>query len=118
MRLSVNGPRKPEKSEARSEERRSKMEEEKRLERKGAREEERKKREMEEEGEVKSQQKKRKVSEETPPSYWDWLPPELQAHIEKKALQGLIQDRLDRGFKQIYEEMATLPRCCLHGTVS
>ena len=91
--------------------RREKMQEEK-----GAREQERAKREVE--GEGGSQEKKRKVLEDAPPSYWNWLPPELQEDIEKKALYALIQERLDKGFRQIHDEMAELPRCRLHGTVS
>ena len=93
-----------------------KMQEERPLE-KEAREDERVKREMEE-GEGGSQEKKRKVVEQAPPSYWDWLPPELQEDVEKKALYALIQERLDKGFRQIHGEMAELPRCRLHGTVS
>ena len=93
------------------------MEEERRLE-KDAREDERVKRELEEGGEGGSQEKKSKVLEQAPPSYWDWLPPELQEEVEKKALYGLIQERLDKGFREIHGEMAELPRCRLHGTVS
>ena len=95
------------------------MQEERRLEEKGAREEEeeRKKREVDAEGGG-SQEKKRKVLEEAPPSYLDWLPPEIQLDIEKKALYALIEERLNKGFRQIHEEMAELPRCHLHGTVS
>ena len=52
------------------------------------------------------------------PNYWDWLPPELQMDIEKKALYALIQERLDKGFRDIHNELAELPRCRLHGTVS
>ena len=85
-------------------------------EEKGAREQERAKREVE--GEGGSQEKKRKVLEDAPPSYWNWLSPELQEDIEKKALYALIQERLDKGFRQIHDEMAELPRCRLHGTVS
>ena len=85
-------------------------------EKKGAREEERAKREVE--GEGGSQEKKRKVVENAPPSYWDWLPPELKEDVQKKALYALIQERLDKGFRQIHDEMAELPRCRLHGTVS
>ena len=65
-----------------------------------------------------SQEKKRKMLQEAPPNYWDWLPPELQMDIEKKALYALIQERLDKGFRDIHNEMAELPRCRLHGTVS
>ena len=86
-------------------------------EEKGAREEERVKRELEE-GEGGSQEKKQKVLQEALSSYWDWLPPELQEDVEKKALYALIQERLDKGFRQIHDEMAELPRCRLHGTVS
>ena len=94
------------------------MQEERPLE-KGAREEERVKREVEERrGGGGSQEKKRKVAEQAPPSYWDWLPPELQQDVEKKALYALIQERLDKGFRQIHGEMVELPRCRLHGTVS
>ena len=94
------------------------MQEERRLEKKGAREEqERTKREVEEGGGG-SQEKKRKLLQEAPPIYWVWLPPELQMDIEKKALYALIQERLDKGFKEIHNEMAELPRCRLHGTVS
>ena len=78
--------------------------------------EERTKREVEEEGG--SQDKKRKVLEQAPPNYWDWLPPELKEDIEKKAFCALIQECLDKGFQQIHDEMAELPRCHLHGTVS
>ena len=92
------------------------MEEERRLE-KEAREDERTKREVEEE-QGGSKEKKRKVLEQAPPSYWDWLPPEIQQDVEKKALYALIQERLDKGFRQIHDEMAELPRCRLHGTVS
>ena len=81
-------------------------------------EEERVKRELEEGGEGGSQEKKPKVAEQAPPSYWDWLPTELKEDVEKKALYGLVQERLDKGFRAIHEEMAELPRCCLHGTVS
>ena len=73
------------------------------------------KREVNEEGGGGSQEKKRKVVEEAPPSYWDWLPPEVKEDIEKKALYALIQDK---GYRQIHDEMAELPRCRLHGTVS
>ena len=92
-----------------------KMQEERPLE-KEAREEERAKRDVE--GEGGSQEKKRKVAEPAPSSYWDWLPPELKEEVEKKALYGLIQERLDKGFRAIHDEMAELPRCRLHGTVS
>ena len=85
-------------------------------EEKAAREDERVKREMEEGGG--SQEKKRKVADQAPSSYWDWLPPELKEEVEKKALYGLIQERLDKGFREIHNEMAELPRCRLHGTVS
>ena len=71
-----------------------------------------------EEGQGGSQEKKLKVVEDAPPSYWDWLPPELKVEVEKKALYGLIQERLDKGFREIHNEMAELPRCRLHGTVS
>ena len=81
-------------------------------------EEERVKRELEEGGEGGSQEKKSKVADQAPPSYWNWLPPELKEDIEKKALYALIQERLDKGFRAIHEEMAELPRCRLHGTVS
>ena len=101
-------------SKKRSQEKKSRRE--KMQEEKAAREEERAKREVE--GEGGSQEKKRKVSEQAPPSYWDWLPPELKEDVEKKALYGLIQERLDKGFRQIHNEMAELPRCRLHGTVS
>ena len=80
------------------------------------RQDERAKRDVE--GEEGSQEKKRKVVEDAPPSYWNWLPPELKEDIEKKALYALIQERLDKGFRQIHDEMAELPRCRLHGTVS
>ena len=94
------------------------MEEERRVEEeKAARQDERAKREMEE-GEGGSQEKKQKVLEQAPSSYWDWLPPELKEDVEKKALYGLIQERLDKGFREIHNEMAKLPRCRLHGTVS
>ena len=86
-------------------------------EEKGAREDERVKRELEE-GEGGSQEKKQKVLEQALSSYWDWLPPELQMDVEKKALYALIQDRLNKGFREIHNEMAELPRCRLHGTVS
>ena len=93
------------------------MEEERRVEEeKAARQDERAKREVE--GEGGSQEKKRKVVEQAPPSYWDWLPLELQMDVEKKALYALIQERLDKGFREIHNEMAELPRCRLHGTVS
>ena len=92
-----------------------KMQEERPLEKK-AREEERAKRDVE--GEGGSQEKKRKVAEQAPPNYWDWLPPELKEDVEKKALYALIQERLDKGFREIHNEMAELPRCRLHGTVS
>ena len=85
-------------------------------EEKGERQEERAKREVE--GEGGSQEKKRKVADQAPPSYWDWLPPELKEDVEKKALYALIQERLDKGFRAIHGEMAELPRCRLHGTVS
>ena len=85
-------------------------------EEKGAIEQERAKREVE--GEGGSQEKKRKVVEQAPLSYWNWLPPELKEDIEKKALYALIQERLDKGFRAIHGEMAELPRCRLHGTVS
>ena len=90
VRLSVYGPGKPVKSEE-VKKRKEKMQEERRLEEKGAREEERVKREVEEE-QGGSQEKKRKVVEQAPPSYWDWLPPELKEDVEKKALYGLIQE--------------------------
>ena len=93
------------------------MQEERRVEEEKEAREERTKREMEE-GQGGSQEKKRKVLEQAPPSYWDWLPPELQMDVEKKALYALIQERLDKGFRQIHSEMAELPRCRLHGTVS
>ena len=80
------------------------------------RQDERAKREVE--GEGGSQEKKRKVAEQAPPSYWNWLPPELKEDIEKKALYGLIQERLDKGFREIHNEMAELPRCRLQCTVS
>ena len=86
-------------------------------EEKGARDE-RTKRDLEEGGGGGSQEKKPKVREQAPSSYWDWLPPELKEEVEKKALYGLIQERLDKGFRAIHEEMAELPRCRLHGTVS
>ena len=86
-------------------------------EEKGVRDE-RTKRDLEEGGGGGSQQKKPKVREQAPSSYWDWLPPELKEEVEKKALYGLIQERLDKGFRAIHEEMAELPRCRLHGTVS
>ena len=92
------------------------MQEERRVEEERAREEERVKREVE--GQGGSQEKKRKVVEDAPPSYWDWLPPELKEEVEKKALYALIQERLDKGFREIHGEMAELPRCRLHGTVS
>ena len=109
--------RKPERKEEKNS-RQVKMEEERPLE-KGAREEEQEKtkREMEE-GQGGSQEKKPKVAEQAPSSYWDWLPPELKQDVEKKALYALIQERLDKGFRQIHDEMAELPRCRLHGTVS
>ena len=109
--------RKPERKEEKKS-RQEKMEEERPLE-KGAREEEQEKtkREMEE-GQGGSQEKKPKVAEQAPSSYWDWLPPELKQDVEKKALYALIQERLDKGFRQIHDEMAELPRCRLHGTVS
>ena len=87
-------------------------------EEKAAREEESAKRDLEGEGEGGSQEKKRKVVEDAPPSYWDWLPLELKEEVEKKALYALIQERLDKGFREIHDEMAELPRCRLHGTVS
>ena len=65
-----------------------------------------------------SQEKKRKVADQAPSSYWDWLPPELKQEVEKKALYALIQERLDKGFRAIHDEMAELPRCRLHGTVT
>ena len=74
-------------------------------EEKGAREDERVKRELEE-GEGGSQEKKQKVLEQALSSYWDWLPPELQMDVEKKALYALIQDRLNKGFREIHNEMA------------
>ena len=86
-------------------------------EEKGVRDE-RTKRDLEEGGGGGSQEKKPKVREQAPSSYWDWLPPELKEEVEKKALYGLIQERLDKGFRAIHEEMAELPRCRLHGTVS
>ena len=86
-------------------------------EEKAAREEERAKRDLEE-GQGGSQEKKPKVAEQAPSSYWDWLPPEIQQEVEKKALYGLIQERLDKGFRAIHGEMAELLRCRLHGTVS
>ena len=92
--------------------RQAKMAEERRLEKDG-----RAKRDLEE-GEGGSQEKKTKVAEQAPPSYWDLLPPELKEEVEKKALYALIQERLDKGFRQIHNEMAELPRCRLHGTVS
>ena len=95
------------------------MSDERRVEEeKAAREEESAKREVEGEGEGGSQEKKRKVVEDAPPSYWDWLPLELKEDVEKKALYALIQERLDKGFREIHNEMAELPRCRLHGTVS
>ena len=94
----------------------AKMQEERPLEKDG-REDERMKREVDE-GQGGSQEKKRKVVENAPPSYWDWLPPELKEEVEKKALYALIQERLDKGFREIHNEMAELPRCRLHGTVS
>ena len=106
--------RKPERKEVKKS-RKAKMQEERPLE-KDAREEERMKREVE--GEGGSQEKKRKVVEDAPPSYWNWLPPELKEDIEKKTLYALIQERLDKGFRAIHNEMAELPRCRLHGTVS
>ena len=94
------------------------MQEERRLEKEAREEEqERTKREVEE-GEGGSQEKKQKVMQEAPPSYWDWLPLELKEDIEKKSLYALIQERLDKGFREIHNEMAELPRCRLHGTVS
>ena len=96
----------------------SKMQEERRLEKEAREEEqERTKREVEE-GEGGSQEKKQKVMQEAPPSYWDWLPLELKEDIEKKSLYALIKERLDKGFREIHNEMAELPRCRLHGTVS
>ena len=62
--------------------------------------------------------KEKKSHGASAPNYWDWLPPELQMDIEKKALYALIQERLDKGFRQIHDEMAELPRCRLYGTVS
>ena len=95
----------------------AKMQEERRVEEeKGAREQERAKREVE--GEGGSQEKKRKVAEQAPPCYWDWLPAELKEEVQKKALYALIEERLDKGFRAIHGEMAELPRCRLHGTVS
>ena len=79
--------------------------------------EERKKREVKEE-QGGSQEKERKVVKQALPSYWDWLPPELKEDVEKKALYALIQERLDKGFRKIHNEMAELPRCRLHGAVS
>ena len=102
---------KPERKEVKKS-RQEKMQEEK-----AAREQERTKRDMEE-GQGGSQEKKVKVTDQAPSSYWDWLPPELQVDVEKKALYALIQERLDKGFRQIHDEMAELPRCRLHGTVS
>ena len=90
--------------------------EKKRSQEKSKMADERVKREVE--GEGGSQEKKRKVVENAPPSYWNWLPPELKEDIEKKALYALIQERLDKGFRAIHNEMAELPRCRLHGTVS
>ena len=93
------------------------MQEERRLEKEAREEEqERTKREVEE-GEGGSQEKKQKVMQEAPPSYWDWLPLELKEDIEKKSLYALIKERLDKGFREIHNEMAELPRCRLHGTV-
>ena len=97
----------------RSEEKKSrqeKMEEERPVEEeKAAREEqERAKRDLEE-GQGGSQEKKLKVREQAPSSYWDWLPPELQVDVKKKALYALIQERLDKGFRAIHDEMAELP---------
>ena len=93
------------------------MQEERPVEEEKAAREERAKRDLEE-GEGGSQEKKSKVAEQVPSSYWDWLPPELKQDVEKKALYALIQERLDKGFRAIHEEMAELPRCRLHGTVS
>ena len=93
------------------------MEKERPVEEEKAAREERAKRDLEE-GEGGSQEKKSKVAEQAPSSYWNWLPLELQMDIEKKALYALIQDRLNKGFRAIDEEMAELPRCRLHGTVS
>ena len=95
-----------------------KIQQERRLEKRGAREEEERTKREVEEGGGGSQEKKRKMLQEAPPNYWDWLPPELQMDIEKKALYALIQERLDKGFRDIHNEMAELPRCCLHGIVS
>ena len=92
------------------------MQEERPLEKEAR--EERAKRDLEEGGEGGSQEKKVKVAEQEHPSYWDLLPPELKEEVEKKALYALIQERLDKGFRQIHNEMAELPRCRLHGTVS
>ena len=122
MQLSVDGQKKVHKPEEKPEDKKrseAKMEEERRVEEeKGAKEEpERTKRDLEEGGGG-SQEKKLKVAEQAPSSYWDWLPPEIQQEVEKKALFGLIQERLDKGFRQIHDEMAELPRCRLHGTVS
>ena len=94
-----------------------KMQKERPVEEKGAREEEEKE-PKEKWKRDKEAVKKRKVAEQAPPSYWDWLPPELQEDVEKKALYALIQERLDKGFRAIDGEMAELPRCRLHGTVS
>ena len=94
-----------------------KRSQEKMQEEKAAREPERTKRDMEE-GQGGSQEKKVKVTDQAPSSYWDWLPPELQVDVEKKALYALIQERLDKGYREIHNEMAELPRCRLHGTVS
>ena len=94
------------------------MADERRVEEEKAAREESAKRDLEGEGEGGSQEKKAKVMEQVPPSYWDWLPAELKEEVEKKALYALIQERLDKGFRAIHNEMAELPRCRLHGTVS
>ena len=115
---SIDGQKSVPKPERKEVKKRSqaKMQEERPVEEeKGAREQERAKREVEGGG---SQEKKRKVVEQAPLSYWNWLPPELKEDIEKKALYALIQERLDKGFRAIHGEMAELPRCRLHGTVS
>ena len=50
-------------------------------------------------------------------SYWDWLPPELQLHIRDLAVYATAQERLDKGWKEVHQELDELPKCRLYGTV-
>ena len=62
----------------------------------------RRKKEKRDGGRRKETRRKESEEKESLRGCWGWLPPELQMLIKKMALQGLIQDRLDMGLRQIH----------------